>query len=137
MGNEIETSRAFQERVFEKIRQDIGNLMTDAELKSLLHAAMQKAFFEPVKVNDGYSSRMTEKPPVFVSKVKELMDQKVGSAVDKWLEEHPEEVNKAIKEVLAGGIANALAMHLEMRFSEPLQNLRNELEQKGLVEKRY
>lgn len=138
MGNEIETSKAFQERVFEKIRQDIGNLMTEAELKSLVNAAMNKAFFEPTISKDphGYY-RDKEGPSFFVCKVKELMYQKVGAAIEQWISEHPEEVNKAIRDVLSGGIAGAVAMYLESRFSGPLQNLRSELEQKGLVEKKY
>ena len=133
--NEITTTKAFQERVFEKIRADIGNLMTDDELKSLLNAAMQKAFFEPTRRTDSYHT--TEEPPAFITLTRDLMREKVGSAVEKWINEHPEEVNKAIREVLAGGIAGAIAMHLEMRFSQPLQQLRQELETKGLVEKQY
>lgn len=65
MANEIETSKDFQDRVFEKIRADIGNLMTDAELKSLLHAAMSRAFFEPIVVKDRYGYNNQENPPHF------------------------------------------------------------------------
>lgn len=134
--NEIATTKAFQERVFEKIRADIGNLMTDDELKSLLNAAMQKAFFEPTRRTDSYQ-RTTDEPPVFVTLTRGLMQDRVSSAIEKWINEHPEEVNKIIREVLAGGIAGAIAMHFEMRFAQPLQQLRHELEVKGLVEKQY
>ena len=133
--NEIETTKAFQERVFEKIRADIGNLMTEAELKVLLDAAMKKAFFEPITKTEGYNTH--EYPPLFVTMTQDLMKEEVKIAVQKWIEEHPKEMNDTISKVLAGGIAGAIALHLEMRFSHPLELLREELTQKGLVDRKY
>jgi hypothetical protein len=134
MGNEIETSKAFQERVFEKIRADIGNLMTDAELKSLLDQAMRRAFFEPVKVRDGY--RDYDKEPVFVVMVRDLMRDRVKAAVDVWMEENKELVSSKIGEALKAGIAEAVFDHLRERFDVPLQTLRSELQDRGIIERR-
>jgi len=135
MSNEIETSKAFQERVFEKIRADIGNLMTEDELKALLDAAMKKAFFDPIKVQSGYHDY--EKEPVFVTMVRDLMRDRVRAAVDVWMEENKELVSSKIGEALKAGIAGAVFDHLNFQFSGPLQIFRAELEQRGIIEKKY
>lgn len=129
--HDIQTSRTFQERVFEKIREDLGNLLTEEELKSLLQAAMKKAFFENV-VEKGYYSE-TVKPPLFVTMVKGLLEDKVRAAVDQWIRDHPEEFNKLIQDALAEGILGLIGKYLQNRFEEPLYNLKQELAQKGII----
>jgi hypothetical protein len=136
MSNEIVTTKAFQERVFEKIRADIGNLMTDEELKSLLQQAMQKAFFERVVESTGWRSA-TDTEPVFVTLIRDLMRDRVKVAVDAWMEENKELVSGKVEEALKAGIAGAVLDHLRDRFLVPLQILRTELEQRGIVDKKY
>lgn len=41
-NTDIATTKTFQERMFEKIRDQMGDLMTDEDLKKLVDAAMQK-----------------------------------------------------------------------------------------------
>ncbi len=54
MSNELQMTQDFQTRIFKRIRESIGDLMTDEDLRKLIEAAMQKAFFTEVKIEGNY-----------------------------------------------------------------------------------
>lgn len=130
--NEIETTKTFQEKMFEKIREQIGTLMTEDDLKKVVDAAMQKAFFENIKYADRWGA-IKEEPPVFVANFRELMRQQVHSAMEKWIQEHPEEISKIINEVIRDGIVNIVVGHIEDRTKSSMQNLASDLLSNGIL----
>lgn len=125
----ITTTAAFQERMFEKIRDQMGDLLTEEDLKRLVESAMQKAFFEPRTDARGYNTG----PPLFVSMIEKQMQQAVSKAVSDWVAAHPEEVAKVLKETIEAGIFNMMISHFASRTSWPLQELLNKLQSKGIL----
>ena len=132
MGTDIAATQAFQEKMFTRIREQMGDLLTDEDLKRLVESAMQKAFFEEVKHYDQWN-RATVEPPVFVKAVKELTETRVRVAVSNWLEAHPEEVTKVIDECIARGIIGIVAHHFDSLLQEPMRVLAENLRQKGIL----
>lgn len=126
MTTEIATNKSFQERMFERVRSQMGDLMTDEELKKIVNQAVQKAFFEPQGA--GYGS----KQPLFVELIHNEMRSKVASAVTLWLQDNPELVQKAIQDVINEGILRAVMQALENRMSWPAQQLAEALKAKGV-----
>jgi hypothetical protein len=133
MANEIAMSTDFQTRIFEKIKKDIGELMTDAEVKALVDKAMEKAFFERQVLKDNYGRDCGTKPSVIELLVKELLDSAVRASVSRWLEEHPEEVAKVVDGVLRDGIVGIVSNHIRQRTEWPLQELASKLMSKGIL----
>lgn len=131
MTTEIATSKNFQERVFEKIRDQLGNLLTEVELKALLDKAIEKAFFEPRQ--SGNSWDKTEKPPYFVELIQTELQSKVQDAVKAWIDSHQDDVGKAIQEALGKGFFGILTNYLENQIRGPLYNFQNDLINRGIL----
>lgn len=123
----VATPQAFQERMFNRIREQMGDLMTDDELKALLDSAMQKAFFEERVLRDSYGNVRESKPPYFVELVQKELQNKVQVAAQEWMANNPETVEKLIQETIAKGMANLVLDYLSQQAQTPLYTFANEL----------
>jgi len=132
MSTEVVTTKTFQEKMFEKIRDQMGDLMTEDDLKALVHSAMQKAFFEPVKSQDRWGSTSTS-DSMFVELIRKELSPMVTKEIQKWLSEHPEEVAKAIEETLAKGMFQLVQQYIERAASGPMCMLADQLRAKGFL----
>jgi hypothetical protein len=117
--------------MFAKIREQMGDLMTDDDLRALVATAMQKAFFEPRIDRSHYNT--VEKPPFFVELVEKQMRAEVAKAAAQWMVENPEAVSKAITETIQKGIFGMVVSHVESKTSGPLWTLAEQLRQKGVL----
>lgn len=135
MGNAVTTTKDFQERMFERIRDQIGDLLTEEDLKKLVDAAVQKAFFEKrtVVIGDGWSRREAQVDPYFVELLREEMKERVKAEVATWLAEHPAEIVTAIERTIGGGILACLVREIELRTQGPVNSLVSELTKKGVL----
>lgn len=133
MTTEITTSKTFQEKMFERIREQIGDLMTEDDLKALVNSSMQKAFFEPSYEKDLYGNLRLSKDSIFINLIRKEMEGKITEAIKTWLIEHPEEVSKAIDETIAKGMFGLIQQHIEKITSQPLMQFADQLRAKGFI----
>jgi phosphoglycolate phosphatase-like HAD superfamily hydrolase len=133
MTTSLETSKNFQDKIFERIRESIGDLMTDEDLAKLVDAALQKAFFENRKTVDTWGRVSSEKSPLIVEVVQQLMQKRVEEQVDIWLKENHDKYEEIIEKVLAKGMFDLMVQHFESLTKWPLSNLFNELRNKGVI----
>jgi hypothetical protein len=131
--NQVAMTDSFQEKIFARIRESVGDLMTDEDLRKLVDAAMQKAFFTEVTVQGNYYNSSRVEPPHLVQLVRELLKERVTAAVDLWLKEHPEEVTKAIKESIEKGIFGMIQSYVDSKTRWPLEQLQQQLMNSGLL----
>lgn len=127
--NDVTTSKTFQERMFDRVRDQMGDLLTDEDLKKIVDTAMHKAFFEE-RNTGGYNN--TVKPAVFVEMIENEMKSKVNTALSNWLKENPEIVEAAITKMINDGLYKCVLSALENRLNWPLQSLADQLRQKGI-----
>jgi len=132
MSNAIEASKTFQERMFERIREQMGDLMTDEDLKRIVDTAMQKAFFEERVTFDNYN-RSTTREPVFVELIREHLKEQVTGAVRDWLRANHDEVVKQIDAAIAKGMFNLVRQHMEQAIQQPLWDFAQQLRNSGLL----
>ena len=118
--------------MFERIREQMGELMTEDDLKTLVDSAMKKAFFEPAFETDRYGNTK-QGEAVFLTMLRKEMELKVATAVREWLAAHPEEVTKAIDDTIAKGMFGLIQQHMEQAISQPMFNFANELRMKGVL----
>jgi hypothetical protein len=132
MGTEIATSRTFQEKMFERIKEQMGDLLTEEDLKKMVDAAMQKAFFDPVIERNSYGNE-TKHLPVFVTMIKKETEDQVKHAVKAWIDAHPEAVISALNEALEKGMFKMALSYFESKTYGPMQELVMKLQQKGML----
>jgi ATP-dependent 26S proteasome regulatory subunit len=134
MTTEITTSKTFQDKMFERIRDQMGDLLTEEDLKKMVDAAMQKAFFDPIIERNSYGSVTNPNgPSAFVKMIEKLMTEQVGKEIRVWLDAHPEEVTKALTESLEKGMFKMALNYFESKTYAPFQELVIKLQQKGVL----
>ena len=112
-----------------RIKDSIGDLITDAELKALVDKGLQEAFF--AKRYETINYNQVEKPPVLVDIIKTLMESSVREAVGEWVKEHPTEIKSAVSDVIQQGVGSAVIQAFNSRLSADFhmfgQNMLNNL----------
>ena len=127
---EIEKPQNFQEKMFERIKESMGDLITQDEMKSLVDKAMQEAFFTGRKANDRYDSPLL--PSLFVELIQKEMKAQVTAAINTWVKENPEAVTKALDEAMAKGFYNLVRQHQDSLISTPLFAFEQAIRQAGV-----
>ena len=135
MTNAIVESKTFEEKMKDRIKESIGDLIGDEDLKKLLDAAMHDVFFKPSKIK--VNSWDTKDGPSFLQEiVKELMEDKVRDAVQVYINTHTDEVNKIIEDVVTKGAGMAMIGAMNNLFQNQLfafqSNIANQLASRGL-----
>ena len=127
---DITNATTFQERMFERVRESLSELLTAEEAKALVEKAIEQSLFQQEKVFDSYNSRQTGvKPSRFELLVKEAVEPAIKTAVTEWLAEHHEEVKASIQGVVEQGIASTVVKVFQDEMRQPLWEMGSKLQQ--------
>ena len=129
--NAVVPQKSLQERVGDRIKEQIGDLLTDEDMKKLVETALHDAFFKERVIRDpsGYSSRDRIEPPAIVAQVKDLLKDRVDVAIKAWLDEHKDEFGKHIDEAVGQGFATLMLSWLDGRTSVAMMKFGEQLRQ--------
>lgn len=120
---QVQPRALFEERILGRIRESIGELMTDEELKAIIERGVEKVFFEPTEVRSGYST--TTKPALIDGILQELLKDQVFKLVSAYIKENNEEVIEAIEKIIKQGMGKALLDAITWQFQFDLDNFKN------------
>jgi hypothetical protein len=129
MTTAVQVSQDFQTRLFEKIKTDIGSLMTDEELKKLVESAVERIWFTPEIKRDNYGREDRRDPPRLQQVVTEALGPKVKEAVSEYLAAHPDVVRQELEKALQGGMSGAIIKCFDMMFQQTWWQLQNNLQE--------
>ncbi len=132
MSTEITTSKTFQERMFERVREHMGDLLTEEDLKKIVDTALQKAFFEERKIRLGVGYRDEIRPAIFVEMIQTELQEQVKKALVQWLQDNNEVVQQTIEKVIQEGITKVVMQTLEARMTAPLYSFADQLRSQGV-----
>ena len=127
MTNEIVVPQTFEEKMKKRIKESIGELITDEELGKLVRKSVDQVFFEPTRIKSGFYDTK-EGPSLLNGLIKELLTPQVKEAIQQYINDHPEEIIKAVKEVLAVGMGGALLNAFNSQFQGQLFTLQSNIE---------
>lgn len=134
MPEEIISQQTFQEKLEDRIRKDIGDLIPDEALAGMVKKAIERAFFEEREVDAGYYSKKTTIPWI-VKLAQEQVDKRVKEQVEVWFTNNSAVVMERVQEYLDKGLATSvirafdsiLGVHLNGlagQFQTTIDNLR-------------
>lgn len=128
----IALSQPLHERVYERIRDSIGDLMTDEDLKILVDKATEKAFFEK-PINPNKKDRWDHHPefldPPFVTMIHDLLKDDVKKGIATWIKEHPDEITAIINERIDAGIVQMVMRAFDSKLAALFMDFENRLRQ--------
>lgn len=133
MTTELTTSKDFQTRMFERIREQIGDLLTEDDMRKMVERCVEQSLFAPVVEERGYNHREV-KPSHFARLVAEAAEPMVKTAVQEWMAENADTMAEKIDAIVREGVAGVLVSHINFKFQEPLSRLSSALHSKGLLE---
>jgi hypothetical protein len=125
---------SFEEKLKTRIKDSVGELLTDEDLSALIHKSMTEVFFtrRPNPEYNYYNKDRPEYlPPLLHSLVKECLQPAVNAAVKAWIERNNEAVEESVKAIVTNGVGNAVLTALNNQFQSQLitfqQNLMSSL----------
>jgi hypothetical protein len=128
MTNEIVQAKSFEDRLKDRIKEDIGKLLTDEELRTMVHRSVEAIFFkerEDPRSSWGHRDKL---PPLLHEIVKECVEQRVTIAVENWINEHNDIVKKYVKEAIEVGIGMCAIKGMRNLFHRELQTFQESVE---------
>ena len=125
MGSELQENKSFENRMKERIRDSIGELMTDDELSKIISRCVEDIFFKEREIKEGYHTR-TEPP--FVHKiVEELLTRRVKEQVMIYFGENKDKLLEIVKGIIGKGIGEAVFKAIDQKFQNDLYTFQNNI----------
>lgn len=128
MKNEIEKAMSFEDRMKQRIKESIGDMITDEELSKIVQKGIHVAFFESKILTDSYGREIKPDDPLIVDIVKSCVSQKVNIAVKEWFAENPEKVTLIVDKVIRDGIFKIIIQEIESNFRNAFNSFGQEIQ---------
>jgi hypothetical protein len=117
----------FQERMKERMRQAMGDLMPDDVLARIVAEGIDEAFFRPRRTKDRYGLHEVESPSWMAEFLRAEMEKRAERAARDWFAANGEKVEAALREATAGGLCSAVFRAFDELTGEAMTRLRGEL----------
>lgn len=114
---------SFEDRLKDRIKADIGQLMTDEDLSKLVHKATHDVFFAPRYKSRGIHSDKI--PPLLHELVKDSLKPIVAVEVEKWVKLNKDAVLEACMSALNRGVGECMIQAFSEKFHGDLYNFKN------------
>jgi len=127
---DLTTTATFQDRMFERVRESLSELLTPEEAKALVDKAIEQSLFQKQTVRvGGFSGYDKVLPSRFEELVKECIEPMVRTTITEWLSEHQEEVRASIQGVVEQGITATVIKVFKQETQQPMFDLSTKLQQ--------
>ena len=117
----------FAERMMGRIKESIGDMITDEELKVLIEKGIQTAFFEPHYEKDNYGCVKISKEPLITSIVKNCLNKQVEIAVKDYFKSNPDEVRDLLDKVIKEGITKCVLGVMDSKLQSSMFQMRDSI----------
>lgn len=128
MTNAIATGNTFEDRMKARIKDSIGDLITDEDLTKLINRGVEEVFFKKTTIKTN-SWDTKEGPSLLESIVKELLEDQVKDAVKVYIKDNSETVNKTIEAVVQEGIGKSVIAAMNQNFQSSLYSFQAQIAQ--------
>lgn len=121
----------FQDKLKQRIRDDIRDLLPDSAVAGLVEKAVNEEFFQPRRVDEDYG-RWRMEPSWFVTEIRKAAEPIIRAEVSRFIAENPAAIEKVIAEFLdtnkltvtATGVLVDMLSGVIHQLSVTMQNLR-------------
>jgi len=126
--SDLAAATTFQERMFERVRESLSELLTPEEAKALVEKAIEESLFKRQFVPAHYGTPDRYLPSRFEALVKEATEPVLKAAIADWLAEHHEEVKASIQGVVEMGIASTVVKVFQEEMRSPMYEVGGKLQ---------
>lgn len=121
----------FQQRMYDRIRESLGELLTQEEAQALVNRVIEEELFKDRQVIVGYSynQRTEAQPSAFKEMAMEQIKPMIEEAIRQWIADNQESLKQQVNEIVEQGILKACYRALQAEFLKPTLTLQNEVTQ--------
>jgi len=119
MTNAIIVAETFEEKMKARIRESIGELISDAELAKLVETGIEQAFFAGQQKKDNYGRIITTEPLIY-SIVKECLQAPVNELVIAWFVDNNDVIETLIDQAIRDGISTIVLRTFDQKLQSSL-----------------
>ena len=132
MTTEVATPQTFEEKLMERMRDSIGELMTDQDLRQIVDRGIDQVFFKERKTHTGhgYSQRTEVHPPLITEFLTKAISDQIEQQVAKWAAENSELIEQKVVELIEQGAGDMLLATINRHFSDSLLIFGNSIKEK-------
>ncbi len=124
--NNLEKTKTLQEKLSDKIKESLGDMITEEDLKPLVDRSIEQMLMEDRTIEtDSYSKRI--KPPLLTELIQVEVQIHCQKIVPEWLANHPEIMEKAFQEVFDEGIFQTIQKVMDNKIYGPLIDFQNKI----------
>ena len=127
MSEELANPQTFEQRMKDRIKESIGELISDEELSNLVGEGIKETFFKERTVKEGYHSEI--KPPLMVEILQPILREQVNEAVKLWLVENNEKVAEIVENLMSIGMGEMVIKAINLNFQQSLWSFQNNIKQ--------
>jgi hypothetical protein len=125
-----EAEALFQEKMKERMRTAMGDLMPDEVLAGIVARGIEEAFFKKRTKSNGYGYPTVEYDSWIVEHLTQVAEAEVRKQVTQWIASNSEKITATVEGVLHDGIGAAVVRSLNMLFSNSFSNFSVEIMQR-------
>ena len=122
--NQLVENKTFERRMMDRVKESIGDLMSDDDLRKIVEAGLKDAFFKPNQI--AYNQTQ---PPLAVRMVVDAYAEEMKKHVAQWARDNPALIQSAILDSLKDGLSGVVMRAISNMFAATMERLRCDIEQ--------
>lgn len=127
MSTTIELSKSFDEKIRDRVKEGIGDLLTDEDVKKIVLKIMNEVFAERGETKDGYGNIKKDGPMLLHTLVKDEMSSVIKEVLRTYLSEHSEILKEVIQLVLKRNVVSMISGVFNGLLQNEFNNLRSSI----------
>ena len=128
--NALTNPLSFEDRLRDRLRANIGDVMSDEDLAGLVERGLDDLLFKErlrKERHGGYNPETTYDPPLLHELLMAELRPLLKQAVADWLAEHQDEVMAAFDQTMEQGLGQAMLTAFAQLFDNALQPVRQQI----------
>jgi len=122
MTTDLSVKETFEQKITERIRKDIGELMPDEVLRDIVTRATENVFFQRVLKRDQYGRDKAAEPSWAEQVVKNCLMKKAKEVAETWMSANNDRILALINEQLEKGVLGIVRDAFLAAVSKPFDN---------------
>ena len=128
MANDLELSKSFAEKMRERVRDGMGELLTDEDIQKVIERGVHEALFQKRDTGGQYGSSYKE--ALMSVWAHEYLKKRMQVEVDKWLRANDAKVAEIIERVIREGAGQAMIAAFSGLVSPTFNHFSHDLKQR-------
>lgn len=121
--NDVTTQKSFEERMIEQFKANIGNLMTDDEMRKIIERGMENLFFTPKYTKSKqypYNEELSA-PPLAYTLAEKMFRESAEAVLMRWMVDNKERMFELLEKQLCNENLQSLMMQMfSQMFMSPI-----------------